>query len=144
MSPEPINVLFCCLGNICRSPMAEAVFRHTVQKQRAEDCFGVIDSCGTADYHEGEEPHSTYVPIHTHASTVKVCQENQVPINHIARAITRDDFYSFTIFSAWSTLTFCSPSTNNVKNLQRMQPKDSKAQYVHATHDKRVKLFSAL
>ena len=95
MSPEPINVLFCCLGNICRSPMAEAVFRHTVQKQRAEDCFGVIDSCGTADYHEGEEPHSTYVPSHTHTSTVKVCQENQVPINHIARAITQDDFYKF-------------------------------------------------
>lgn len=97
--------------------MAEAVFRHAVQKQRADDHFGVIDSCGTADYHEGEEPHST---------TVKVCQENQVPINHIARAITRDDFYKFHYIFGMDT--------NNVKNLQRMQPKDSKAQ---------VKLFSA-
>ena len=41
MSPEPINVLFCCLGNICRSPMAEAVFRHAVQKQRADDHFNL-------------------------------------------------------------------------------------------------------
>lgn len=75
--------------------MAEAVFRHTVQTQRAENRFGVIDSCGTADYHEGEEPHSTYVPRQTHQSTVKVCRENQVPISHTARAITHDDFYKF-------------------------------------------------
>lgn len=61
MSDEPINVLFCCLGNICRSPMAEAVFRDMVNKQGLNDRFGTIDSCGTADYHEGEEPHSEYV-----------------------------------------------------------------------------------
>lgn len=145
MSPEPINVLFCCLGNICRSPMAEAVFRHAVQKQRADDRFGVIDSCGTAHYHEGEEPHSTYVPSHTHTSTVKVCQERtKFPLTISPGPLLRMTFTSFTIFSAWSTLTSRSPSTNNVKNLQRMQPKDSKAQCVYATHDNRVKLFSAL
>lgn len=51
-----LNVLFCCLGNICRSPMAEAVFAHKVHQHALEEHFGVIDSCGTADYHEGEEP----------------------------------------------------------------------------------------
>lgn len=55
MNNKP-SVLFCCLGNICRSPMAEAVFAHYVTKNNLRDRFGVIDSCGTADYHEGEEP----------------------------------------------------------------------------------------
>ena len=47
-----IRVLFVCLGNICRSPTAEAVFRHQVRAaglaQRVH-----IDSAGTSDYHEG-------------------------------------------------------------------------------------------
>lgn len=61
MSDEgKINVLFCCLGNICRSPMAEAVFAKMVKEQGLSNHFGVIDSCGTADYHEGEEPDLRY------------------------------------------------------------------------------------
>ena len=44
---QPISVLFVCLGNICRSPMAEAVFRSlTASDQR----LGLIDSCGTGAY----------------------------------------------------------------------------------------------
>jgi len=64
MNDKP-NVLFCCLGNICRSPMAEAVFAHYVSKNNLRGRFGMIDSCGTADYHEGEEPDLRYVgPMH--------------------------------------------------------------------------------
>ena len=58
---KKINVLFCCLGNICRSPMAEAVFAESVRRNNVQDKFGVIDSCGTADYHVGEEPDLRYV-----------------------------------------------------------------------------------
>ncbi|HEU4838989.1 MAG TPA: low molecular weight protein-tyrosine-phosphatase [Micavibrio sp.] len=52
---ESIGVLFVCTGNICRSPTAEAVFRHLVQSARLEDRF-VIDSAGTHGYHIGDPP----------------------------------------------------------------------------------------
>lgn len=49
------RILFVCLGNICRSPTAEAVFRSKLKQQRLEqriDC----DSAGTSHYHVGEAP----------------------------------------------------------------------------------------
>ncbi|SFM45957.1 protein-tyrosine phosphatase [Gracilibacillus orientalis] len=51
-----IKVLFICLGNICRSPMAEAVFRHIIKEKGVEDQF-VIDSAGLGDWHIGKPPH---------------------------------------------------------------------------------------
>ena len=49
------RVLFVCMGNICRSPTAEAVFRRAVQIARLEEAI-VCDSAGTHDYHIGEPP----------------------------------------------------------------------------------------
>lgn len=97
--------------------MAEAVFKDTVKKENMMDRFGIIDSCGTADYHEGEEPHST---------TVRVCMKNNVPIKHQARAIQNEDFNKFHYIFGMDT--------NNVRNLTKIQPKGSKA---------KVMLFSA-
>lgn len=55
MSNRSIRVLFVCLGNICRSPSAEGVFREVVKRaglaERVE-----IDSCGTGHWHVGEAP----------------------------------------------------------------------------------------
>ncbi|MBW5448158.1 low molecular weight phosphotyrosine protein phosphatase [Cohnella sp. CFH 77786] len=50
------SVLFVCLGNICRSPMAEAVFRDLVRKEGLEGIVTVA-SAGTGDWHLGHPPH---------------------------------------------------------------------------------------
>jgi protein-tyrosine phosphatase len=49
--------MFVCLGNICRSPMAEAIFRHMVNQKGLCDKI-TVTSCGTAGYHIGKPPHS--------------------------------------------------------------------------------------
>lgn len=49
------KVLFVCLGNICRSPLAEEVFRSYVKSKGKEDEY-IIDSAGTSGYHSGELP----------------------------------------------------------------------------------------
>ena len=53
---KAIHVLFVCMGNICRSPMAEAVFRDLVKKEGVADRFEIA-SAGTGDWHVGEPPH---------------------------------------------------------------------------------------
>lgn len=53
--PQPIGVLFVCTGNICRSPTADAVFRHKVRAAGLEQRFH-IDSAGTHGYHVGDPP----------------------------------------------------------------------------------------
>ena len=50
---EKKKILFVCLGNICRSPAAEGVFRQLVKERGLEHAFE-IDSAGTAGYHAGE------------------------------------------------------------------------------------------
>lgn len=52
-----VNVLFVCLGNICRSPTAEGVFRDLVTREGLADKI-TIDSAGTAAYHVGQPPDS--------------------------------------------------------------------------------------
>jgi len=54
-SQTTVNVLFVCMGNICRSPMAEGVFRKRL-RQRAGDLGIKIDSAGTHGYHDGSPP----------------------------------------------------------------------------------------
>jgi len=52
---KKISVLFCCMGNICRSPTAEAVFRARVEEAGLAPQI-LIDSVGTHDYHIGDPP----------------------------------------------------------------------------------------
>lgn len=52
---KKIGVIFICMGNICRSPTAEAVFRHYVEQEGLSEAIH-IDSAGTHDYHIGDAP----------------------------------------------------------------------------------------
>ncbi|HUX89644.1 MAG TPA: low molecular weight protein-tyrosine-phosphatase [Gallionellaceae bacterium] len=52
---KKVSVLFCCMGNICRSPTAEAVFRARVEEAGLAQQI-LIDSVGTHDYHIGNPP----------------------------------------------------------------------------------------
>ena len=53
----PYKLLFVCLGNICRSPSAENIMNHLIEKANLSDCL-VCDSAGTGGYHIGSPPDS--------------------------------------------------------------------------------------
>lgn len=55
MTKEPIRILFVCLGNICRSPLGEGIFKKLIREKGLSDRFEV-DSAGTAGYHTGSLP----------------------------------------------------------------------------------------
>lgn len=59
---ETIGVVFVCLGNICRSPLAEGVFRAEVGRRGITNRFR-IDSCGTGGWHVGEGPDPRSVEV---------------------------------------------------------------------------------
>ncbi|MBA4053849.1 MAG: protein tyrosine phosphatase [Marivirga sp.] len=80
-----IKVLFVCLGNICRSPLAEAIFIDKIVRKKLEDRFEV-DSCGTSNYHIGD------IPDHR---TIATAQQNGIKINHIVRQFVTEDLETF-------------------------------------------------
>lgn len=80
-----IRVLFVCLGNICRSPMAEAVFQHSVNQAGLGDQFE-IDSAGTGGWHTGEQAHS---------GTRNVLKVNNIPYDGRARQVVRDELAQY-------------------------------------------------
>lgn len=82
-----IGVMFVCLGNICRSPMAEAVFNHLVSEAGLEDCFE-IQSAGIGSWHVGERPHP---------GTVQVLKQHQISVspNKRAQQIKKNIFTQF-------------------------------------------------
>ncbi|KZW01996.1 LMWPc-domain-containing protein [Exidia glandulosa HHB12029] len=102
-----VKVLCVCLGNICRSPLAEAVLAH-VAKERGVDVE--VDSCGTAGYHVGEEPDER---------TVSTCKKHGVPIDHEARQIHKSDFSTFDYILA--------SDKTNLANLERVKPTNATA-----------------
>ncbi|KAF8592044.1 phosphotyrosine protein phosphatase [Ramaria rubella] len=101
------SVLVVCLGNICRSPMGEAVLAHQV-KERGLDVK--VDSAGTAGYHVGEEPDER---------STATCRKHGVAISHEARKVTPEDFRKFSHILA--------SDKSNLANLELMKPADATA-----------------
>ena len=83
--PQETAVLFVCLGNICRSPMAEGVFRHILDETQLSDRFRV-DSAGTGGWHVGESPD---------IRSVRTAAAHGVTLSGHSREIRPEDFRQF-------------------------------------------------
>ncbi|MBL4570893.1 MAG: low molecular weight phosphotyrosine protein phosphatase [Alcanivorax sp.] len=102
-----VSVLFVCLGNICRSPTAEAVFREHVIAAGLEEQIR-IDSAGTGDWHIGRAPD----PRTREAAARRGYQMDALR----ARQVSPQDFYEFDVVLAMDNA--------NLADLQAMQPSD--------------------
>ena len=85
------NVLFVCMGNICRSPMAHGVFQSLVEKRSLQGAIGV-DSAGTYAYHAGEPPDPR---------ARAVAARRGYSLEHLrARKVSASDFTAFDLILA--------------------------------------------
>lgn len=108
MRAEPA-VLFVCLGNICRSPLAEAAFRQQLQQAGLN---WTVDSAGTGDWHIGKPPDRR---------AQAVARRHDVDISgYSARQVTVADFDRFSHILALDG--------SNLRDLQALQPASSQAE----------------
>ncbi len=111
MMTAPNSVLFVCLGNICRSPSAQAVMGQLAKNQGLSTRF---DSAGTAGYHIGERPDPR---------AIQVGESLGFDLSMLrARQVVKQDFYDFdTIFAM---------DNANLTDLQKLIPADAGAKVV--------------
>jgi protein-tyrosine phosphatase len=108
------KILFVCLGNICRSPLAEGIMLHLKEKNKLNV---VIDSAGTASYHIGEAPDSR---------TIANARKNGVDLSALrARQFSATDFDQFDHIYVMDK--------NNLKNVLSLAKNDN--------HRNKVKLL---
>ncbi len=103
------SILFVCLGNICRSPLADGALRHRVQKF---DLGWTVDSAGTGGWHSGDPPDPR---------AIAVAKANGVDIARLrARQVQPDDFARFDLILAMDH--------DNLAGLRALMPKGSPAE----------------
>jgi protein-tyrosine phosphatase len=103
-----VSVVFVCMGNICRSPTAEAVFRHYVESAGLAEHI-LIDSAGTHDYHIGDKPD---------ARAQRAAQQRGYDMSTLrGRQVGEEDFRSFDYVLAMDSA--------NLAILQRITPPGS-------------------
>ena len=93
---DKISVLFVCLGNICRSPAAEAIFLNLINDKGISNQF-LVDSAGTGSWHVGKKADSRM--------RIAAKQRN-IHILSIARQIKEDDFSKFNFIAVMDNSNF--------------------------------------
>ncbi|MFZ4785080.1 MAG: low molecular weight protein-tyrosine-phosphatase [Flavobacteriales bacterium] len=98
-----MKILMVCLGNICRSPMAEGVLR---EKARVANKHIIVDSAGTSDFHIGEAPDKR---------AIACMKSHQIDISGLqARQLTSQDFIDFDVIYTMDK--------NNLKDAIKFSP----------------------
>jgi protein-tyrosine phosphatase len=107
------KILFVCLGNICRSPSAEAVMNHLVQEARLQDKIE-CDSAGTSGYHDGEtsDPRS-----------IRHAEKRGYKMTSVSRRLIKKDLEKFDYIIAMDS--------SNLRNIKSL---DSQAQFASKMH----------
>ena len=101
---KKISVLFVCLGNICRSPAAEALFIKKIKEKQIEDRF-LVDSAGTGSWHVGKKSDLR----------MRVAAKNRkIDITSKARQISNNDFEKFKYILTMDDANY--ESVMNMKN----------------------------
>ncbi|MDQ3604985.1 MAG: low molecular weight phosphotyrosine protein phosphatase [Gemmatimonadota bacterium] len=113
MTDDRTRVLFVCLGNICRSPLAEAVFRRQVGERGVEQRFE-IDSAGISAYHIGSPPD---------ARSAQVARARGVEVSGSARQLAADDLRRFDYIIAMDA--------ENLAEIERLRTRAGGAARVH-------------
>lgn len=112
-----MKILMVCLGNICRSPLAEGIMREKLRKYRLE---GMVDSAGTASYHIGEEPD---------LRSIEVARKHNIDISYQrARPFRSDDFDKFDLIFAMDS--------ENYRNIMRLARSDNDRKKVELILDR--------
>ncbi|OHV13135.1 phosphotyrosine protein phosphatase [Kushneria phosphatilytica] len=105
-----MQVLFVCLGNICRSPTAEGVLREKLKREGLADSI-TVDSCGVGDYHVGEGPD---------ARAIREARSRDINIEAlVARQLQAKDFEKFDYLLAMDE--------SNLAAIRKRQPAASRA-----------------
>lgn len=110
---DKTKILFVCLGNICRSPLAEAIFNHKIKNSAKADAFEV-NSCGTANYHVGDTPDER---------TIRNALDNGVTIDHCGRQLAAGDLDYFDYILAMDA--------ENYKNIFRLPTAKANSDKIH-------------
>ncbi|XP_015590822.1 low molecular weight phosphotyrosine protein phosphatase [Cephus cinctus] len=104
------RVLMICLGNICRSPIAEAVFSNLIQEKGLNDLW-YVESAALIGYHTGKNP--------DHRAMTTLREKGITNYSHKARPIKKDDFEKFDwIFGM---------DNDNISELNRLKPQNCSA-----------------
>ena len=105
-----MKILFVCLGNICRSPTAEAVLRG-IASHEAPELDLSVDSAGTANYHPGSPPDRR---------SQAAARQRAYDLSQLrARQVSEEDFAVFDLILAMDR--------NNLRELQQRAPRDARA-----------------